>query len=167
MAHTLPQLHAATKIISASVSWSSARSPWLTWVSPLDIDDVTVLGLQVRVEAHADTANAAVRAQLEFRAPRGKPEPLCRVEWRPVRPHSNNARGPLEYRFKKISGTHVHKFELNWDETRGRLLSPNLPIAVPAQGVDSYEKFLDMCKSEFNVTNMAEVPLPPWQPRMI
>ena len=163
----LQKLAEADKEIPGTPSWISMTRNYLSWISPLDIDGVTVEGLQVRVEAHEQLANEAVRAQLEYRAPKGKTEPLARVEWKPLAGHNNKGRGPKDLRFRPFRQTHVHRFALNWDDERQRLFSGNLPIAIPIQGVDSYSSFLDICAVELRVKNMSLIPVPPWQERML
>lgn len=157
----------ASKTIPISRGWAEIDRNYLSFVSPLDIDEVTVAGLQVRMGAFKLAENEDVRAQLEYHPLKGRPEPLCRLEWRPLSPHSNKGRGPLELRFKQFRQTHIHPFDLNWDASQNRLLSPNLPIAIPIQDVDSYDKFLDLCARHLKIRNMSIVPAPPWEARML
>lgn len=138
MAVELRSLVEAEKEIPGARSWIATARDYLSWISPLDIDGVTIEGIQVRVVVHEQLPNEAVRAQLEFRAPKGKTEPLVRIEWRPLSHHNNKGRGPKEWRFKPFRQTHVHRFDLNWHEEKQHLFSGNLPIAVPIQDVDSY-----------------------------
>ena len=154
-------------MIPSSHDWAVLPRDYLSWTRSLDIDDVTIAGLQIRVEAHNDHPDEFVRAQLEYQPPNGKREPLVRVEWRPLTQHNNKGKGPAEWRFKPFRSTHVHRFEMNWNEARGRMLSGNLPVAVPLQDIDSYDKFLDVCATELNIGNMSIIPVPPWNPRMI
>jgi hypothetical protein len=167
MSEDLRKLVDAMKDIPMVRSWGEPNRNYLSWVSPLDIDGVTVGGLQVRVEAHEHNPDEFVRAQLEYHPPKGKCEPLARVEWRPLSKHNNKGRGPEEYQFKPFRQTHVHRFDMNWDAELQRLLSPNLPIAVPIQDIDSFDKFLDICNIELKIRNMSIVPVPPWQPRIL
>ena len=96
----LPDFVGSLKTIPSSKDWPSAVSHCLSWRSALDIDDVTVAGLQLRVEAHELLEDEAVRVQLEYHPPRGKCEPLARVEWRPLSDHNNKGRGPINLRFR-------------------------------------------------------------------
>ena len=157
----------ADKSIPSSLAWVPIGRNYLSWISPLDIDSVTVAGLQLHVGANLTLPDEAVRAQLEYHPPKGKSEQLVRVEWRPLADHNNKGRGPSEHRFKPFRQTHTHPFEMNWDEAKQRMRSGNLPIAISIQDVDSYEKFLDLCAAELRINNMSVVPLPPWHPRMI
>jgi hypothetical protein len=167
MASELKSLVEADKSIPVLRGWTTTDRHYLSLVSPLDIDGVTIEGLQIRLGAHELSPNEAIRAQLEFHPPKGRCEPLCRLEWRPLTTHNNKGRGPPEFRFKPFRQTHVHPFDLNWDSQRNRLLSPNLPIAVPLQDVDSYNAFLDLCSRWLMIRNMSMVPSPPWQVRML
>lgn len=168
MKSDLPYLVTAQKKIPLAKDWPVVEdSQALSWRSPLEIDDVTIAGLFMRVEADAFLVEEAVRVQLEFHPARGKAEPLCRVEWRPLRVHNNKGRGPQDLRFMPFRATHVHPFGLNWVSGEGRMLAGNLPIAIPIQDVDSFEKFLDICGKILNIENMQLVPVPPWRPRML
>ena len=163
----LPAFVGSLKTIPSRKDWPSAVSHDLSWRSVLDIDDVTVAGLQLRVEAHELLEDEAVRVQLEYHPPRGKCEPLARVEWRPLSYHNNKHRGPTELRLRPFRSTHVHPFEFNWLEAENRMLTGNLPIALPLQDVDSYKDFLDICGGILNISNMLVIPVPPWRPRML
>lgn len=162
----LKELAASKKSIPLFPDWDEEGNS-LSWISPLDMDGVTVEGLQIRMTAHLLLPDEAVVAQPEFRPPAVRSQQLIRVEWKPLRPHNNKNRGPSEWRLKQFRCTHEHRFEDNWHEPDNRMLAGNLPIAVPIQDVDSYKKFLDICCKSLNVENMSLVPLPPWRPRML
>lgn len=166
MSVDFPKFFKATKSIPVSHDWEEAERDYLKWVGPLDLDGVTVEGLQVRVTAHTQHPDEAVAVQLEYHPAAGRPEQLARVEWRPLRPHNNNNKGPDEWRLRAFRQTHIHRFEDNWLIAEQRMRTGNLPIAIPFQDLDSYEEFLDKCGKELNIENMSIVPLPPWHPRM-
>lgn len=167
MSAEFPHFATAIKRLTSSHDWEEIDHNYLSWVGPLDIDGVTILGLQVRLQAHILHPNEAVMAQLEYRPPGGRPQQLIRAEWRPLAPHNNKNRGPSEWKFRQFQQTHVHRFQDNWFPAEERMLNPNLPIAIPIQDVDSYAKFLDICVQELIIENMSIVPMPPWNSRML
>ncbi len=156
----------APKTIPVSLDWDEINRS-LVWLSPLDIDGVTIAGLQLRMTAKLHLPDESVMAQLEYHPPKGKPQQLVRAEWRPLSPHNNKNRGPEEWRMREFRRTHVHRFSDNWFEAEDRMRGNNLPIAIPIQDIDSYNKFLDICREELNIENMSIAPLPPWRPTML
>jgi hypothetical protein len=157
----------ADKLVPVSRGWEQDERDYLSWVSPLDVDGVTTAGLRVRIRAHELRPNEAVCVQLEYFSPGGKSEGLARVEWKPLRPHNNKGKGPPEFQFKPFRKTHAHRFDMNWNDNAGRLFTGNLPVAIPIQDVDSFEKFLDICAIELKILNLSIVPMPPWHQRML
>ena len=162
----LRHLTTSTKSIPSFHDWNE-DGPDLNWISPLDVDGVTLEGLRLRLKALATLPEEQVCAQLEFQQPGNRCQPLVRVEWRPLRGHSNKHIGPQEWRLKVFKQTHVHRFDDNWLQTEQRMRAGNLPVAVPIEDVDSYKKFLDICSLELKIANMPQMPLPPWHRRML
>jgi hypothetical protein len=166
MSQDFPGYVRSKKTIVVPHDWDdSDRS--MVWTSALDISGITVEGLQIRLTAQRELPDEAVMAQLAYRPPKGKPQQLTRAEWRPLSGHNNKGRGPPKYRLLEFRQTHIHRFDDNWVPSESRMFSGNLPIAIPVQDFDSYEKFLDFCAYEFNVLNMAIVPIPSWRPTML
>jgi len=113
MAMPLPDLVAARKTRAIQQDWVADGRNSLRFSCPLDIDGATVEAVQLRMTALQTRPDENVVAQLEFKRPGAKFRPACRIEWRPISSHSNGAIGPPEYRFKEITGSHYHQFDLN------------------------------------------------------
>lgn len=160
----LKALAESEKTIVIFRDWIVLSDGWMEFISPLDIDGVTISGLQVRVKAKKDLPDENVVAQLECIGKKNKHEPLARAEWRPLSGHNNKGKGPPELQYTQIEGSHHHPFELNFDAISNAMLRPNLPIAIPNQDIDSYVEFLDFCAQCFKIGNMTSVPSPPWEP---
>lgn len=154
----------SSKTILVPHDWDDSNRS-MVWTSALEVDGITVEGLQIRLSAQRELPDEAVMAQLEYRPPKGKPHQ--RAEWRPLSGHNNKGRGPPQHRYIEFRQTHIHRFDDNWLRSETRMLLGNLPIAIPIQDLDSYDKFLDFCAKEFNVANMAIVPVPPWRLTML
>ena len=167
MSAEFPKFAKGQKTIPVSHDWAELDRHYVSWQSPLDLDGVTVAGLQVRLGANILHPNEEVRVQLEYHPAGGRCQPLARLEWKPLSGHNNKNKGPDEWKFKPFKQTHIHAFEDNWLTTEQRMLAGNLPIAIPIQELDSYEEFLDICGKRLNITNMSIVPAPPWNPRML
>lgn len=164
----LPTLVRAEKRIPGNVQWVLRDPRWLALTASVDIDGVTVAGLSIRGKALLSYPEGAVTLQLQFQAARGKAQHLVRAEWKPIKPHTNSGRGPADWRFKSIPGSHIHRFDDNYLEHEHRMYAGAQQSAVPLpEIVDSYERFLEFCGKEFRVNNMDVLPAPPWQPRML
>jgi hypothetical protein len=94
---------------------------------------VTLAGVQLRMRAVRDLPERAVMMQLEYNPPKGRSERLFRIEWRPLSPHQNTARAPDPYKFAIIRGSHIHRFEHNYNAATDRMVRGNLPHAIPLQ----------------------------------
>jgi hypothetical protein len=162
----LKALATSVKTIATIRDWDVLDDGWMEFISPLDIEGVTVLGLQLRMRARKSLPDECVIGQLECIGKRNKHEPLVRAEWRPLSGHNNKGKGPAELQFVQIDGTHLHPFDLNYDSISNTMVGANLPIAIPHQDIDSYHKFLDLCANSFKIGNMTSVPLPPWEPSL-
>lgn len=164
----LPHLVRAQKEIAGSCKWIARDPKWLSLTVSLDIDGVTTAGLSLRGAALLNHDDSAVSLQLQYQPVRGKAQHLIRAEWRPLKSHTNSNRGPNEWRFKTIMGSHVHKFADNYLENEKRMFAGSQKSAVPIpESVDSYEKFLEYGRIEFNITNIQRIPVPPWAPRIL
>lgn len=86
-----------------------------------------------------------------------------RIEWRPLKPHNNKNRGPEKYRNVLIKGSHVHPFDLNWNEAPSLVRRGNLPIAVPLPfEPTTFEDFLAFAQDELRISDLGSVQRPNW-----
>lgn len=93
---------------------------------------------------------------------------MCRIEWRPLKPHDNKGLGPEEFRMRKITESHIHPFDLNWEHSPPQVRRGNLPIAVPiCEAIDSYEEALAFVEKEFRIKGVVGLPAPPWETRLL
>jgi hypothetical protein len=83
--------------------------------------------------------------QLEYHRPRQHGGALGRIEWRPIGSHQNKGIGPPEFRFREITGSHIHPFDWNWHHEAKRLRQKNLPVAVPIElEINNFRRFLNL-----------------------
>jgi hypothetical protein len=163
MALDLPTIDAASKTLILTSGWSEDAQGRQSMFLSMDIDGATVEGLTLRLVARRSLPDRHVMCQLEYRPPFQIVEPFCRIDWRPLKPHNNHGRGPEEYRFREMTGSHHHPFGLNWDAQRNQMLKENLPIGVPIDPDPSgFRQLLALVSKEFRITNAEEVPLPSW-----
>ncbi len=87
-----------------------------------------------------------------------------RLDWRPSRPHSNRAVGPTEWRFTLMHGSHHHAADHNAQLAMGltEAVASGLPVAVPMSGDPSWPDLLRYAAAAWNVSDLADIPLPPW-----
>jgi hypothetical protein len=89
---------------------------------------------------------------------------IDRIDWRPWHTHENKWRGPSEFRGVKITGTHRHSFDLNWFPSEARLLTSNLPIAVPlTDDIPDFAALLAFVAQEFRIADAGVIGVPPWE----
>jgi len=167
MSVDLKEYFEAEKLLSRHPSWIPADRNSLRLSVPLDIDGITTAGLDFCAYAMTELPDEEVVVQLQYKPAKGRSFPFCRIEWRPIRDHSNNGKGPPELKLLKFRSTHIHPFDLNSDPSNGRMRGHNLPIAVPIKKEPKdWKEFLDLTGKEFRISNVDWVPLPPWQPRI-
>lgn len=162
----LPDISAATKLLPQFPEWKQRDKDWLFLVSPLDIDGVTVEGLQMRATALVALPDECVTFQIEYypRPSNVKGGPLCRIEWRPLKGHNNKNRGPVELRNVPQKCSHDHGFDLNWGEDPKAVRRGELPLAVPInQNPQDFEGLLAFVKKEFRISNVELIERPPWR----
>lgn len=166
----LPEIFHAQKSLPLRPSWLQGDNDRLSLVSPLDIDGVTVEGLRLRVTAISCRIEECVTMQIEYFPPKRdvRGGPMARLEWKPLTGHNNKNCGPMEFRNVVISGTHHHRFDLNWDEQSSALRRGNLPIAVPiTPDLPSFKTLVDLASQEFRISNLGWLPEPLWQARLV
>lgn len=154
----------AAKRLPAPLQWLDADQRRLEAVSALDIDGVTVEGLQLRLVAQKLLPDRAVSVLLLHKEPRSKYIPLWRLEWRPIAPHNNKNTGPDEYRMLQITGSHHHPYHLNLTQNGRFLRSGNLPIVVPIEPEPAdFASFVAFAGKALNIADMGAIAPPPWE----
>ena len=82
--------------------------------------------------------------------------------------HNNRGKGPRKWRFIELSGTHHHRFDLNWDHSQAAILRGELHIAVPLDpDPDNFRALLAVVGKEFRIKRIQSIPVPPWEPSML
>ena len=153
----------AEKTVSLGADWTQDEVGRLRLTLPVDVGSETVEGLVLRVTARRTMPDKNVMFQLSHQRPFTKEEQICRIDWRPIKPHNNHGRGPAGFRLKKIIGSHHHRFDLNWLEEEGKLRANNLPVAVPIDPDPlGFPQLLDIVSKEFRITNIGGLQVPPW-----
>jgi hypothetical protein len=159
MALTLPEIHAAKKTAIPS-DWTEDERGRQRLTLSLEIEGATVEGLFLRATAVRSLPDREVMFQLEYHPAR---EQLCRIDWRPLRPHRNGDVGPKAHRLREITGSHHHSFKLNWIPTKEQMRPNNLPIAEPIlPDPSNFQQLLMVVSQEFRIDNLSGVPLPAW-----
>lgn len=153
------------KQLVGGAAWEAVGQE-LRLIAFIDVGGVTSSDVVLRGVAELYHADGRVLLQIERTEGAGNMRPLSRIEWRPVRGHTNKRLGPNKrLHYKQINGSHVHGFAMNWNAALAEPWSPNLPIAdAPPQDLDSYAALLAFAGVEFRIENMADLPAPPWEP---
>lgn len=159
----LPEIFERKKSLAAPPGWVPDGPGRLKLLSPLDIDQVTIAGLQLRGRTRQSRADEEVMFQLEYHPVGSRVCQLARIDWRPIHTHDNGNRGPDEWRLVNISESHYHSFNLNWFPSENRMLLPNLPIATPIRPDPAdFATLLALTAELFRIDDMASVPVPEW-----
>ena len=153
------------KSFPAVPAWAQRDGNNLALVSPLDIDGVTVEGLQFRATVLKHRPDENLTFQLEFFPPGRRPKggPISRIEWRPLSGHNNKMIGPPDLYNVPQTGSHYHDFTPNWKYNKQLVRKGQLKIAVPINPESSLDEILAFVGKEFRISNINWMPVPPWE----
>jgi hypothetical protein len=155
-------------------AWSSfpdKNSNKLELIVSLEIENVVQEALILRGTAIEQYPEKNVTFQLEYDPPVEKRTPFHRLDWRPLRPHSNHGQGPSHLKFVLQEDTHLHDFFEN-RAIADSAFDPfdprnNLPVAFPIQPEPpTFNDMLAVLCDHFNIINGNRIPKPAWQPRL-
>jgi hypothetical protein len=164
MSFDLKYLVEVRKSLVVLPKWQVRDSKFFTLVSALDVDGVTVEGLGIRAAALQTMPDRGVMFQLEHAPPHGPSVQLVRIEWNPLRPHTNPNVGPVNLRLQRIDGSHIHGFTDNWIEGENRMRSGNLPIAfLIEKNPESFQQLLKVIGEVLNIDGIVDIEQPPWK----
>jgi hypothetical protein len=164
----LMHIFSSEKALSFAPAWILRDRHYLSLSCPLEIDGVTIQGLELRAGARASLPDEAVRFQLQHQPAGGKIQHLARIEWRPISIHNNKGLGPLELRNTIIKGCHHHEFGLNFLEASKAMRRGDLKVAVPIEEtLADFATLLAFVGKKFRIVNMELIVMPPWQGRMV
>ena len=160
----LPKILQCKKYVAPFPGWVRDGRE-VSIVSSLESEGITLPFCRLRICAVRTMPDEAVTVQIEHARGGQKYRPLVRLDWRPINDtHRNKHRGPPEYRWKEIVGTHYHRFDLNYFESEKRMLEGNLPIAVPVIPEPmTFAEILDFVGKEFNILGLELYEPPPWE----
>lgn len=159
----------APKSLSIAPNWAREEgNEYLNIVSPLDVDGITLEGWRFRAKAHIPSPDMDVTFQIEALFPQMKSKflPIVRFNWLPRSPHSNHGRGPSEWRYSSMAGSHIHPYYLNWQD--GLPLKDNLPIALPVSEIlPNFQSALVFVEDAFRIYGVGKLPVPPWEAKKL
>ncbi len=152
------------KTLAAEIVWAPISAFDDGFEVPLNLGGVTLEGLRLRGKASRLVSDEDYMLQLEYCPVGRRVGGLDRIDWRPHHDHPNKGKGPDQYRFKVIQGCHHHQFLLNWYEPENRMLSGNLPIAVPMEPkLMSQSELFAFAENWFKISKLSRCPVPKWQ----
>jgi hypothetical protein len=164
----LPGLISADKLLSIIPAWVERGPDGLEFTAPLEADGVVIEGLNLRGRARKSLIDREVIFQLEYHRPQIVGGPVCRIEWRPLNAHNNKGLGPKEWRHMLQTGSHHHRFDLNWARSPEACLRGDIPVAVPINDdPKNFRALLALVGKEFRVNKIQQITVPPWAPTMI
>jgi hypothetical protein len=135
----------------------------LQLVAPLLVGGVAQSGFQARFNARADLPEGDVDAQLELWCP--EIEGFLhfeRLEWRPIRPHTNPQNAPAGLRGRCLADRH-YPFSLNRRLGIQALLQTVTLIGRPLPNdLGTYQKFTEFLGTVWMI-DTSSLPTPPWQ----
>jgi hypothetical protein len=160
-------------VIVANKSWA-APPAWrlapnhrsnhcLEIVAPLLLQGVVRSGFQARLNARADLPEREVYGQLELWCPEiERFLHFERVEWRPMKPHTNPMHSPAGLRGIKLTNRH-HSFQLNRRAGLPGLLQTTQLTGVDLPGsIQTFNDFAAFVGEAWRI-DMTQMPVPPWQ----
>lgn len=158
----LPALFQNPKKVIGRPIWQATDSTHLRLTCALEVNGMTVEGLELRGGALQTRPDRAVSFHLQLYPAKGPCTPLTRVDWNPLTTHTNPNVGNLP--MLRINGSHIHSFDLNWLPEFGRMRSGNLPVARPVNANPrTYEELLVLVGKECRINGLCRVEAPPWR----
>jgi hypothetical protein len=163
----LRRIALAPKLLAVTPGWqeqphkSNARV--LKFIAALEIDAVVIEGLQLYGRTLKSPADQNLTFQLSYRFG-GIWHQLHRLDWRPLKPHTDNI-GPVDGRLS-FDGSSCHLFDDN-AKFGIKTLRPgprgNLPRARPLDPEPAnFNDLLGVVVRVMHIDNAHKVPLPPW-----
>jgi hypothetical protein len=157
------------EMLLEGVSWTRhARTSFyaLELTAPVAIQGVLRDGLQARISCRSDLPECDVHAQLQVYVPalRGYAN-VQRVEWRPNRPHTNDANAPVGLRFETFHDR-WYDFGLNRRLGIKGLRQTGTMIAQALPQIGSFNELLAFLERVWKISGVSRVPIPPWEGRL-
>lgn len=167
--HPFVRLASADKRIPILVGWSEPEPEtnccWFD--APLEIDGVVERSFVLHGQCRRDRPEMAVSFEMRIGRSAGRRcVPLMRVDWRSLKGgHSNSRRWRVPGAGRRVSSTHHHPFELNFDADRNKMKKfGSLPLAQEIdEALPNYGALLAFVGRVFRINNIKVVPEPDWQ----
>ena len=161
---TLPELVNAQKRLAIAPRWQQIGASRSEMSSALLIDGVAIEGLEVRAKALLDKPERGVTFNLLFHPANSRCIQLIRIEWNPLRSHTNPLSGIPEIAGMLIKGTHIHHFEDNWLHDNACMRERNLPFARPVDlNPASFADLLVLVSDTLRVDGITSLEAPSWR----
>jgi hypothetical protein len=162
----LRTIFAGRKSIVHFPGWSPPESEtgWIWFSAPLSVDGIVEPGLQLFGGCFKTIPDQNLTFELLIaRTPILRRVALERVEWRSLQGGHSNKRGRPQEIPRRTDATHIHPFELNFQEGRGRMVD-GLPLADNVAGsMESFESVRYFVGTRLNISNVDIVPPPEWE----
>lgn len=162
----LKTLVESEKLIAGSPGWvekhKDSKDDQLRLVAALRIGGRVLQGFELVGRARLGIRNAYTSFSLIYLPTDNRRDAvrLCRLDWKPITPHSNDHPNTPPELIGDIDGTHHHAFALNWAEKNAAPLKA-LPIAEEiTPDYQSYAELLDGVSKLFRIANAAILPSP-------
>lgn len=161
----LSELFEAQKTLAVTPGWQEVASGRLTLVAPLEIDGVTIEGMQLRGRARKNLVDQNVSFQLECHTVSVRGGQMARIDWRPLRPHINPPKGAHADLIRvRVAGSQIHSFERHYMPERNNIRQRNLPWAEPLGTEPSnFQELLAVVGDRFRITGLEVIAAPPWE----
>lgn len=161
---TLPELVIADKVIQGRPKWQERDSQRLELTAALSVNSIVIEGLEIRAKAFSTRPERGVCFNLQYFPGHSACTQLCRVEWNPLRPHTNSLNGPDNLAGLFIEGSHIHEFADNWIGSEGVMRIKNLPMAKPINpNPGDFGQLLDFLTTSLKIANMHVIEQPSWR----
>jgi len=155
------------KLIAAFPGWSDPEpeTSYAWFVAPLQIGGVVEERLVLQGGCYIDQPDRHVTFELHFtKKPGQSKRPLERIDWRSRGGHTNRARKNMPLCPPRVSNTHLHAFDLNWDPIRLRFRGEDLPYACEIEEqLATFEDLRAYTGKRFKISNINLVSTPPWE----
>ena len=163
------RLYVGEKGLAMQPGWHYSNAHEDRWELsvPLEIDYVTEEGFYLESQCVRSLPDANVSTSLIYKPAGGLHGPICRLDWLPTAPHSNQGRINGSWQWKKMSGTHLHGYELNKHLGWAKMAKDNLPIALPVDDpLTGFRDMLTYVGKIWKIRDIQRIPEPEWMARL-
>jgi hypothetical protein len=170
MEPNLQRFAEADKTLGITPTWllDTQNQKRLRLSVPLAIDGVIEEGLYLDCHCPADDGDNDVTINMTYKPAQGLSGPLLRFDWNPIHVHGNKGIIGGKWRYKPITGTHIHPFSENFAKGVKFMFDNNLPIAFPCdETLPNFREMLRYVGDVMKISDIQRVPLPPITSRLV